>query len=162
MKTVLFVPGFKQDMHNRDYAATLQVFASKGYAPVFVAINWSGTTIEDWKKELEAVYARHDPANTILAGFSFGAMTALVVAAKRNPYALWLFSLSPYFAEDLERYSDEELYKDIGIRRSKSFRKLDFACIARQIYCETLLFVGEQEAKKWPTLKERIIVPLSF
>lgn len=38
MKTVLFVPGFKQDMHNRDYAATLQAITAKGYTSKFVSL----------------------------------------------------------------------------------------------------------------------------
>lgn len=156
MKTVLLTPGFKQNLHNRNYAATLQAIESSGYSTEFVPINWSRTTIEDWVKQLETRYAHYEPHDTILAGFSFGAMTALVAAAQRNPSELWLFSLSPYFAEDLTRYSDAGLSKDMGIHRATSFRSLSFADLAKNIHCRTLLFIGDKEAERWPTLEERI------
>src|ERR1035437_7799397 len=102
MKTVLFVPGYQEDMKSRDYASTIRAIESQGYEVKFVPINWKRTTIDQWVEELDAEYGKCDPKQTIIAGFSFGAMTAFVTATKRNPFELWLFSLSPYFVEDLE------------------------------------------------------------
>lgn len=36
MKTVLFVPGLKEDMESRDYALTIDAIESKGYKVKFV------------------------------------------------------------------------------------------------------------------------------
>lgn len=101
MKTVLFVPGYQEDLTSRDYNATIKAIEKRGYKVEFVPIQWTRTTITNWVKELDKAYSNHDQSQTILAGFSYGAMTAFVSATKRNPSELWLFSLSPYFAEDL-------------------------------------------------------------
>src|ERR1700745_701040 len=102
MKTVLFVPGYQEDIKSRDYTSTVRTIEKQGYKVKFVPINWVRTTIDNWVDELEAVYSKHDPADTILAGFSFGAITAFVAAVKQNPFELWLFSLSGYFDEDVK------------------------------------------------------------
>ncbi len=95
MKTVLFVPDFREDLKTRDYNSLLNMFGRKGYTVKFVPIKWQRTTLTEWVAELEHEYAQLDPANTILAGFSYGAMTALVTASHKLPAELWLFSLSP-------------------------------------------------------------------
>jgi pimeloyl-ACP methyl ester carboxylesterase len=157
MKTVLFVPGYPEDLTSRDYASVIKAIEKQGYKVKFVPIKWQRTTIEDWVKELDAVYAKHDPKQTILAGFSYGAMTAFMVATKKNPYELWLFSLSPYFTEDLKSKNMKPTWlKQIGHRRVSAFGELNFKKLAPLIQCKTLLFVGELEIKKWPVIGERV------
>jgi predicted alpha/beta hydrolase family esterase len=85
MKTVLFVPGFREDINSRDYKSTLTAIESNGYQVKFIPINWTRTTIEDWTKELDKEYTKHEPAKTILAGFSYGSITAFMAAVNRNP-----------------------------------------------------------------------------
>ena len=75
MKTVLLVPGFRQDLKTHDYKALLDAIETKGHKVVFVPILWKRTTIDDWVDQLKRVYEKHDPNETILAGFSYGAMT---------------------------------------------------------------------------------------
>lgn len=154
MKTVLFLPGYRETIKSRDYKSVIDVIKSKGYAVKFIQINWHRTTIDDWVKQLEHEYAKYDAKSTILAGFSYGSMTAFVTAAKRNPAELWLCSLSPYFADDIPKLKQAWLNR-IGKRRTVAFAKLDFATLAQKIHCETLLFVGELEAKKYPLIGER-------
>lgn len=157
MKTVLFVPGFQEDLKSRDYASTINAIKSKGYSVKFVQIKWSRTTIDDWEKELNLVYSKCDPKNTILAGFSFGAMTCFVSATKRNPFELWLFSLSPYFAEDLRSKNMKQTWlKNIGHRRVEAFSKLHFSDLSDRINCRTLIFSGRLEMDKWQVLKQRL------
>lgn len=153
-KIVLFVPGFKDSFTTRRYAAVLKAIEKQGYRAKFVPIQWRYTTLEDWVKELETEYAKYDAQQTILAGFSFGAMTVLVVAAKRNPAELWLCSLSPYFADDIA-VMKESWRKSIGKRRTVVFSELQFARLAEQIHCPTRIFVGEKEAKRYPGLLAR-------
>jgi pimeloyl-ACP methyl ester carboxylesterase len=89
-----------------------------------------------------------------LAGFSFGAMTAFGIATEQNPHELWLFSLSPYFAEDMPNIKKPWL-KIIGKHRAEAFRRLSFNQHAKAIRCKTLVFVGELELKKYPLRSNR-------
>lgn len=156
MKTVLFVPGFQENLRSRNYKATISAITQKGYRVVFVHIKWKRTTIEDWVVELNKVYEGYNPKDTILAGFSFGAITAFVSATKRNPAELWLFSLSPYFAKDLKSKNMKNSWlKIIGHRRVSAFSKLDFVKLSKTIKCKTLLFAGQLEIDKWPVIGER-------
>jgi pimeloyl-ACP methyl ester carboxylesterase len=154
MKTVLFVPGFREDINSRDYKSALSAIKSKGYKVKFVPINWSKTTIDDWTKELNKVYSKYNSAETILAGFSFGSMTAFMASVSKNPSELWLFSFSPYFSDDMPDMKKSWL-SYIGHRRTDSFRRLDFNTLAKSIKCKTLILVGEVEARKYPLLDKR-------
>lgn len=158
MKTVLFIPGFKEDINSRDYKSTIKAIEGSGYKVHFISIRWNRTTIEGWLKELETEYSKHDPKDTILAGFSFGAMTAFVAAAKQNPAELWLFSLSPYFHEDIHsKYMKKSWLNHIGHRRVSAFDKLNFKNLAKTIQCKTLIFAGQAELDKWPDMKSRTL-----
>jgi pimeloyl-ACP methyl ester carboxylesterase len=158
MKTVLFVPGFQEDESSRDYQSTITAIQKKGYKVVFVPITWSRTTIKDWVKTLEVEYKKYDPKNTILAGFSFGAMTVFMSAVKKNPAELWLFSLSPYFAEDIQSIDMNPAWlKHIGKRRVTTFNALNFSELSQKIACKTLVFYGQQELDKWPEMNVRAL-----
>ena len=157
MKTVLFVPGFRESIDSRDYKSTLEAIKNKGYSVKFVPIEWTRTTIEDWTKELDVEYSKHDPANTILAGFSYGSLTAFMSATKHNPAELWLFSFSPYFADDIPKMKKSWL-KEIGKYRADAFSKLEFNELARYIKCKTQIVVGEKEIKKYPLIGNRSTV----
>lgn len=154
MITVLFIPGFQEDLNSRDYARPITAIREAGYAVEFVPVAWKRTTIDEWLPEFERTYAAYDPKETVLAGFSYGAMVAFLAAAKRPPASLWLFSLSPYFAEDLPRIRESWL-RYIGKRRVAAFSRLSFAELAPQITAPTLVFVGEQELEKWPEMRLR-------
>jgi predicted alpha/beta hydrolase family esterase len=102
VKTVLLLPGNTETLETRDYPGLIKAIEKAGYKVKFIPIKWKYADINDWVAQLHKEYVKHDPKNTILAGFSFGAMTVFVEAARRLPAELWLFSLSPYFAEDLD------------------------------------------------------------
>lgn len=156
MKTVLFVPGYQEDLKSRDYQVTISAIEKKGYKVQFVPINWLRTTIDDWTKELNEVYERFDPKNTILAGFSYGAMTAFMSAAERSPSELWLFSLSPYFIEDTKSDSfNQSWLKPLGHRRVDAFKKLRFKSLVKNIAAKTYFFYGDLELKKWSDITYR-------
>ena len=163
MKTVLFIPGFQESLDSRDYTAVLKAIEVKGYGVKFVSISWSRTTIADWVKEFGKTYKDYDTSQTVLAGFSYGAMTAFVAAAECLPAELWLFSLSPYFAEDIPKLKTWWL-SEIGKRRTEEFRKLSIQQLASTISCPTHIFYGEKEG--WPIVKDRAVethglIPLS-
>ena len=155
-KTVLFIPGFQEDLHFRDYTRTIRAIEQKGYEVVFIPINWVRTTITDWVEELNPIYTKYNPNDTILAGFSYGATTAFMSAVHRNPSELWLFSLSPYFYEDLTSKTFNKAWaKRIGHRRVDSFMKLNFTDLMNRIGTKTLYFYGTEELKQWPDISYR-------
>jgi pimeloyl-ACP methyl ester carboxylesterase len=157
VKTVLFVPGFQEDMKTRDYGAVIQAIESKGYQVKFISIQWKRTTITNWVGELEAIYNEYDAKDVVLAGFSYGSMTAFMAAAKRNPVKLWLFSFSPYFSDDIPELEKSWL-RNIGHRRAEAFQQLHFKKLAAQIACPVLIVLGEVEATKYPLLKRRSVI----
>lgn len=158
MKTVLFVPGSGEDIDSRNYRSVIKAIESRGYKVQFVPITWPRTTINSWVNELESQYEKLDPAQTILAGFSFGAMTAFVMASGKNPCELWLFSLSSYFAEDLASKSQKKTWVNrFGHRRVDAFQALNFKQLARKVHCRTLLFYGQKELDAWPIMAERAV-----
>lgn len=158
MKTVLLVPGFKENLKSRDYQSTMNTIEKAGYKVKFVPIQWDRTIINDWLAELELEYSKYDSKETILAGFSFGAMTAFTAASKQNPYELWLFSLSPYFKEDIHSKNMRKSWlTHIGHRRVSAFEKLNFQDLAKRINCKTLIFAGNEELNKWPGMKHRAL-----
>lgn len=150
-KTVLFLPGFKDNLNSRNYEATINAIRDQGYEVTFVPITWWRTTFTDWAQEFDVIYQQYDPDRTILAGFSYGAMIALEAASIRPPQSLWLFSLSPYFAEDIPKIPVSWL-RSIGHRRVSAFSKLSFDNLAAKITCPTLLFYGEEES---PAVRSR-------
>ena len=154
MKTVLFVPGFQEDVNSRDYKNVFDVIKSKGYLVQFVSIDWKRTIVDDWVSQLELEYQNYDAKEIILAGFSYGSLTALIAATKQNPSELWLFSLSPYFADDIAELKQTWL-RAIGKRRTRAFSYLVFGSLAEKIQCKTLLFVGELEVKKYSLIGRR-------
>ncbi len=156
MKTVLLVPGFKENLKSRDYKSILNTIKKSGYKVKLVPIQWNRTTIDDWLAELELEYSKYDPKETILAGFSFGAMTAFTAAARKNSCELWLFSLSPYFSEDIHSKNMRKSWLNhIGHRRVSAFDRLNFQNLAKRIKCKTLIFAGSEELNKWSGMRYR-------
>lgn len=150
-KTVLLIPGYTETRHNRNYAKVMRALRAKGYRVRFVPIEWAWTTLHDWMDQLNAVYKKYDPRTTILAGFSFGAMTALMVAAQRPPARLWLFSLSPYFTEFIG-VLPQWVLRFMGKKRVAAFRQSSLRKNAQLISAPTLLFYGSKEAQMYPEL----------
>lgn len=156
MKTVLFIPGFKETLNTRDYASVLKMIQSKGYKTKFIPLKWDRSTIDNWTDEAMVVYTEYDPSVIILAGFSYGAMSAFNLASVRNPAELWLFSLSGYFKEDINsKAMNKSWLTSIGHRRVTAFDKLDYKSAAKRIHCPVKLFAGQIEIDKWLTMKYR-------
>ena len=153
-KTVLFVPGFKENLSSRDYLSVMQDIERCGYDVQFVSIDWNRTTTHDWVSQLETEYRKHDPLQTVLAGFSFGALTVFVAAANKLPAELWLFSLAPFFAEDLPSIKEWELVQ-LGKRRVQVAKEVSFLKSAKKITCLVRIFAGSKELSMWPEMEFR-------
>jgi pimeloyl-ACP methyl ester carboxylesterase len=142
--------GFK----SRNYKGVVEAIEGKGYKVVFVPIQWKRTTIADWVAELGKVYEKYDPKDTILAGFSYGLYTAFVTATKRQPAELWLYSLSPYFTEDIP-FIKQKWLDGIGKHRTEAFQIYSFDNLYPKITCPVKLLAGEKEMKKYPDIRRR-------
>lgn len=149
--TILFAPGFRST-DIKAYDETFAAFRAKGYETRFVPINWRATSVKHWTKEVLEAYAHYDPERTTLAGFSLGAYSVLMAAAKRPPAQLLLLSLSPYFAEDIPHLSERSI-KYMGPRRMKAFGEIRFEDVAPKITSQTTLIVGSEET---PELTNRV------
>lgn len=152
MKAFL-IPGNKEDINSRDYQAVLDVYEQSGYEPVFMPIHWEYKTINDWTKQVVNTVSKEDLQNSLLSGFSFGSMIAFSVAAQINPRQLLLFSLSPYFREDMPLPKKYEEWA--GKRRIAAFKKLSFNQLAAKIYCPATIFLGAKEQEKYKDVRHR-------
>jgi len=103
MKTY-FIPGYKWPSDKESYPALM------GYDFEFIPIKWERRTINDYVAQVLEVIQKEDQPFA-LAGFSFGAVTAMIVATKIKPERLLLCSVSPYFQEDqAEKWHDPKLF----------------------------------------------------
>ena len=142
MKTVLFIPGYEENLTDwRDYPKLLDAIAKKGYEIEFVPITWENTLTE-WVEEFNETYEKYDPNDVILAGFSCGAMIAMIESSRRPPLECWLFSLSPLFHEDFTRITD---WDDFSEAQKSDFAKYDFDEISRKVSCSVKMFCGSKE-----------------
>lgn len=142
MKAYL-IPGWGEDLNDRNYEAILNVYKQAGYEPQFLPITWSYRTIEDWVEEIKNKLSKNQIQNSLLSGFSFGAMTAFSVAGTyQNPKKLHLFSLSCYYNDDKPKTS---WLQSIGKRRAASFKAINFSKLASNIKCSTDIYCGSKE-----------------
>jgi esterase/lipase len=152
MKAFL-IPGSGENLKSRDYQAILDLYKQLGYEPHFVPIDWKYRTVDDWVEQVEKRISKKDLQDSLLSGFSFGSMIALAVAAKTNSKQLLLFSLSPYFKEDMPL--PEKYGKWAGKRRIENFEKMSFNKLAAEIESPTIIFIGFKEKEKYKDMWHR-------
>lgn len=154
MKAYL-VPGSGEDLKSRDYRAVLNLYKELGYEPEFVSIDWKYKTIDDWVEQVKLKISKQELGDSLLSGFSWGSMIALTLAAEyKSPQKLFLFSLSPYFAEDLPHVKETWL-RWAGKRRVAKFKQLSMNKLADRINCPTTIFIGSKEVSKYSDMKRR-------
>lgn len=151
-KTILFAPGFPESRSDRDYDSLLSELQKAGYEAKFVDIDWQDTTQEDWAKQIVKIYEKYDPEEVILAGFSFGAVAALMTALQRSPYQLWLFSLSPLFAEYYDYWTPKN-WKEIGERQRQICQKTSLKELLNSVKSPIVAFMGSEEPKRFPDIE---------
>ena len=93
-KTILFVPGFQEGRVDRDYDTPMNRWRAMGYAVDFVPIQWHRTMQKQWLQTLHERYRQYDPAETILAGFSFGACIVFLAACEHHLQSVRSIGLS--------------------------------------------------------------------
>lgn len=152
-KTILFAPGFPESRKDRDYDGLLNKLQEIGYETRFIDIDWRDTTQEEWADQLMKVYNEYEPENVILAGFSFGAMVALMVAARKSPYQLWLFSLSPLTSDHQDYWTPED-WMVIGECRREISQKSSLNDLLEKVKSPVIAFIGDEEPKRFPNIEK--------
>lgn len=153
MTKAFIIPGFRETSGNAGYKEIAAMFRKKGCDPVIVDIDWKNKTMHDYVDQSRGILSKTSEP-FYLFGFSFGAIVAFLTAAERTPKALFLASPSPYFKEDLP--SVPAAWKRfIGKNRVKVFSSYSFSSLSKKITCPTYVFLGEREAKKFPSLEHR-------
>lgn len=151
MSKVYIIPGFRHEISDDEYTWLIDHVKNIGHDPISIKISWNNRVMSDYVSEFLSQYEYRQ--DNIVIGFSFGAMIAAVSAPKTSPDQLFLLSLSPYFSRDISGLKKAWL-RNIGPRRADDFMNYDFDDISKNLPDETLIFYGEEEGSKYPSLKK--------
>ena len=141
-KTAYIIPGYKENGSEDHYVKLVDVFKRRNIKAVVIKIHWKHRTFSSYVSDVLAEIS--DAAGkSILLGFSFGAIVALLIAPLLSLEKLYLCSLSPFFKEDIT--ANKVLLKSLGKRRAREMQEISFVDQTRQITCSTNLIVGSEE-----------------
>ncbi len=146
-KTAYIIPGFTQNSNDEEYKRVMKYFKENNFKVIPIRITWKYRVMSDYVNEFLKQYKKEKDEETILFGFSFGAMIALISAAKIKPRTIILASLSPYFKEDL-KHVKKTWQKYVGKKRLQDLKKYSFKELASKIKCKTILTMGGKEGKE--------------
>lgn len=146
MKIAYVIPGFNESAKQEKYRKITNHLKKKGIMPIEVKIKWKYRTMSDYINQFLKIYQNFDNKNSLIIGFSFGAMVAFIASQKIRPKKLILCSLSPYFNEDLKKLR-KGWKKYVGKRRVKDLNNYSCNVLSKKIDCETILLVGDKEDK---------------
>lgn len=161
MKTAIVIPGFREQVQSGPlswrYQPLLNDLKEAGYTVKIIVPPWQRRTIFEWLDEIDTRMKGIDARQTVVIGFSFGAMIAAGLAARHRFKKAILCSLSPYWAEDIPNAKPWWL-KTVGTRRVGAFKKYSFKDITKNYKASsTLVLLGSREAKnrKAPIMFQR-------
>lgn len=149
MKRIAYIiPGLGES-HTRQkgYDKIAKFFEAQGITPVHVEIDWHAkkpARFSYFTQQFLKQYKKPRGAQVYVLGFSFGAMTVFLSAAKTKPTAFVFCSLSPYFEEDLKNL------KPAWVKWfRKSLEKSDylFKESAKNISAPSHFIVGSEESE---------------
>jgi pimeloyl-ACP methyl ester carboxylesterase len=157
---LVYAPGFTQEYYVNGLHYTgshdrlMRILYLSGFAPYFYQPNWRAPNPRTWADgmvEYAANIADEHENRVTLAGFSCGALTAVLAAEKLQEYSglevvgVAAFSLSPYFGEDLFRAThvprDEKDVWKYSEETKAAFCRLRLP----NLDCPVQLYAGEDE-----------------
>lgn len=161
IKRVFLISGFElnRTAAYEQYAGLRNAIKARSYDLVPVNINWKHHTMTKFVDEFQRLYRKKAGEYNIIIGNSFGAMAAMIGAPELKPDKIILCSLSPFFQEDIPRFSPGKTEKWFGKRRVQDFLKISAKTSAEQINrtkVKSILFYGEQEKKMYKKLVKRV------
>lgn len=153
-RTFFIVPGFKMRPASRSFSWLKTFLRSKGFSVRGVPIAWDRRTMEDYVEEFKVFYEKHKTAENYVLGFSYGAVIAFLSANDLEPRKIYLCSLSPDFREDIPKIRSW-IERYVGKRRISEMKTRSGRKFARALRVPSVVFYGEVEGKKFPSLKVR-------
>ncbi|MDO8551226.1 MAG: hypothetical protein Q7S03_00895 [bacterium] len=152
-RTVFIIPGYRHQATDKAYKEIARRLKKEGYSPILVNIPWKQTTISENTRYFLKKYRNKKTRNSYLLGFSFGAIIAFLASTKVSVSGLILCSLSPFFKEDLPKFSDN-VFSPLKAERYQDFSRLHCATLAKKIKAKQIhLLYGTKEAS---SLKKRV------
>lgn len=158
MQTIYIIPGFKHSGTEEAYRQLSVKLKHLGLNPVLQNVLWRRSTMSEWVSDFSSSYNKNkNSENSIILGFSFGALIALTAypLLKIKPKHLILCSLVPWFKEDLNALTKTDI-KMIGKARYQDFQKFSFSSICSKVDTNVNLLYGSIEAKRYPSIQTRI------
>lgn len=163
---IYIIPGLGEGLKDKPYFELITYFKSKGLDTIFYGPKWSRNTIERWLSDFEEILKNDSLDNSIVLGFSLGALIA-VLSTKRHKFSkLILCSLSPYFSDDI-KHIPKLAEKYLGKRRMEAFKRQSFPKDTKN----SVIFLSGSEEKDlfpnsnkkyfdlWKGSKKFIVVP---
>lgn len=99
-RAAYIIPGFSHRTTEPAYVSIAEAFAARGYQPVPIDIPWRRMGIGGYVRFACAQIAARPASDSVILGFSLGAMCAVAAAPELRPRAQILCSLMPLYAED--------------------------------------------------------------
>jgi pimeloyl-ACP methyl ester carboxylesterase len=153
-KTFFIIPGFKSQATDTAYRWLVSFLKKQKYSVKHVPITWDRCTVTQNAAEFLEYFEMHKTGENYVLGFSYGAVIALITAECTKPKELYLCSLSPDFAEDVEAMP-KWLRTYIGKRRFADANTRSGIALAKALKVRTTIFYGEGEGVEYPPLKKR-------
>lgn len=153
-RRISIIPGFTHKPTDKCYRWLIAFLKSAGFDVQLIHIDWQYKVMSDYVEQFLLQYQKNKAEQNYVLGFSFGAMIAFISANQVVPDRLFLCSLSPYFKEDLNG-TTKFVKRFMGKRRMADFEKYSAAKIAKNINVPTIIFCGEDEGDRYPTLLKR-------
>lgn len=130
-KKLYIVPGFGGHASDKYYQQVRKYAQENGYTVIPVPIQWRWTTIDRWIKDFEEVVDKKTVEQSVVLGFSLGALVAVLVSTKFSFKKMIICSLSPYFQEDLPKLPILA-HEALGKRRMNAFRVHPFPLLTQR------------------------------
>jgi pimeloyl-ACP methyl ester carboxylesterase len=147
MKRIAYIiPGHGEShLRQKGYGKIAKLFEAQGITPVQVNIDWDAHKPAEFKQFVQQFlkqYKKPKGAEVYILGFSYGATTAFLSAAKTQPKAFIFCSLSPYFIEDQKNLKPAWMkwFRKNIVNSDYSFKEL-----APTITSKAYFIVGSEE-----------------
>jgi hypothetical protein len=153
-KTFYIIPGFGMQAGHKSFKWLITFLEGKGFNVVKVPVDWNYKTLSKNTLEFINFFNKNKGINNYVLGFSYGAVITLLSANIIKPKKIYLCSLSPDFKEDIKSMR-KDIVKYIGKRRFADAYTREGKKFAKELNIPSVVFYGEAEGKKFPSLKAR-------
>jgi pimeloyl-ACP methyl ester carboxylesterase len=153
-KTFFLLPGFGMQPKHKSFKWLVIFLKQRGFRVVETPINWDYKTLSKNTLEFIEFFNKNKGSENYVLGFSYGAVIAFLSANIVKPKKIYLCSLSPDFKED-RKFMSKKIAKYIGKRRFADAYKREGKKLAKELKVPSVVFYGEEEGKKFPSLKIR-------